>query len=138
MIKPPLCKECNVLRVDEWACPHTIQDGDYLCVDCCKCPDHTLPHNSDVVNEAVTFLFELVTGSIKALFSLSKQEPEKQYQVYYIETRPVCQGCFVMAMNSGQCLVADDYENSLLIHPKGYVCMECFVTISNPSRKEVK
>ena len=39
---PPLCQDCKTVRIDEWACHSTIKAGDFVCIDCCKCPDHVI------------------------------------------------------------------------------------------------
>jgi len=140
MVTPPLCKDCNVVRVDEWACQHTIKDGDYLCVDCCKCPDHTLPEvepvdSHDLLARIVLDAFSSLVGVITS--SPAFKDMPNEYQVYYIDNVAVCQACFVIGMGTGTELTGLTYDESIKMHPWGYECNACSHKIKSPIVKGI-
>lgn len=140
MVTPPLCKNCNIVRVDEWACHHTIKDGDYLCVDCCKCPDHTLPEIQPV--DSHDLLARMVLDAFSSFVSVITSSPAfkdlpNEYQAYFINDLAACQACFVVAMGTGYELTALTCEESLKLYPNGYSCFTCSHKIDSPVKKGI-
>lgn len=140
MITPPLCKDCNIVRVDEWACQHSIKDGDYVCVDCCKCPDHTLPDvqpvdSHDLLARMVLDAFSSFVGVITS--SPAFKDLPNEYQVYFINDITVCQACFVVGMGTGSELTGLTSAESLKLYPQGYKCFSCLHVIDAPIKKGI-
>ena len=40
-----LCDDCGVVPIDEYGCQAFMKNSEPICIDCCKCADHTDEEN---------------------------------------------------------------------------------------------